>query len=311
MKAIRIFFRNVRSALKSISRNLSLSLASIICSTITLLIVAISIALVANINNFTNDLEKTLTILVFVEKDATDEDISKVKSQILQIKNIKSDEIQDKDKEKLKEETLEKLCVNVTEEDKANAICKVVKSWTPETNPLQHEFIISVKDAEKLNETAETLKSIENVEHIEYSKDISDKMIPIFNAVSKFTWIIVGGLIIVTIFLICNTIKLTIFARKSEIEIMRLVGTSNFVIKLPFVIEGLFLGLIGSIIPIITTIWGYSIMFDKLDGHLFTNLITMLNPMPFTIFISLIVAGMGALVGMIGSYITVRKYLKI
>lgn len=311
MKAIRIFFRNVRSALKSISRNFSLSLASIICSTITLLIVAISIALVANINNFTNDLEKTLTILVFVEKDATDEDISKVKSQILQIKNIKSDEIQDKDKEKLKQETLEKLCTNVSEEDKSNAICKVINSWTPETNPLQHEFIISVKNAEQLNETAETLKSIENVEHIEYSKDISDKMVPIFNAVSKFTWIIVGGLIIVTIFLICNTIKLTIFARKNEIEIMRLVGTSNFVIKLPFVIEGLFLGLIGSIIPIITTIWGYSIMFDKLDGHLFTNLITMLNPMPFTIFISLIVAGMGALVGMIGSYITVRRYLKI
>lgn len=311
MKAIRIFFRNVRSAFKSISRNASLSLASIICSTITLLIVAISIALVANINNFTNDLEKTLTVLVFVEKDATEEDISKVKSQILQIKNIKSDEIQDKDKEKIKEETLEKLCVNVSEEDKANAICKVINSWTPETNPLQHEFIISVKDASQLNETANTLKSIENVEHIEYSKDISDKMVPIFNTISKFTWIIVGGLIIVTIFLICNTIKLTIFARKNEIEIMRLVGTSNFVIKLPFVIEGLFLGLIGSIVPIITTIWGYSIAFDKLEGHLFTNLITMLNPMPFTIFISLIVAGMGALVGMLGSYITVRRYLKI
>lgn len=311
MKAIRIFLRNVNSALKSISRNLSLSLASIICSTITLLIVAISIALVANINNFTTDLEKTLTILVFVEKDATEEDISKVKSQILQIKNIKSDEIQDKDKEKLKEETLEKLCSNVSEEDKANAICKVINSWTEETNPLQHEFIISVKDASQLDDTVETLKSIPNVEHIEYSKDISDKMVPVFSTISKFTWIIVCGLIVVTIFLICNTIKLTIFARRSEIEIMRLVGTSNFVIKLPFVIEGLFLGLIGSIVPIITTIWGYSIMFDKLEGHLFTNLITLLNPMPFTIFVSLIVAGMGALVGMIGSYITVRKYLKI
>ena len=311
MKAIRIFLRNVSSALKSISRNFSLSLASIICSTITLLMVAIAIALVANINNFTTDLEKTLTILVFVEKDATTEDISAVKSQILQIKNIKTDEIQDKDKEKIKEETLEKLCTNVAEEDKANAICKVINSWTEETNPLQHEFIISVKDASQLNETVDILKSIPNVEHIEYSKDISDKMVPVFNAVSKFTWLIVGSLIIVTIFLIINTIKLTIFARRNEIEIMRLVGTSNFVIKLPFVIEGLFLGLIGSIVPIIATIWGYSIMFERLEGHLFTNLITLLQPMPFTIFVSLIVAGMGALVGMIGSYITVRKYLKI
>ena len=311
MKAIRIFFRNINSALKSISRNISLSLASIICSTITLLIVAIAIVLVANLNSFTKDIEETLTIFVFVKKDATTEDISTIKSNILAIKNIKSDEIQEKDKEQLKNETIEKLCTNVTEEDKANAICKVINSWTEETNPLQYEFIVSVKDAASLNETAETLKSIPNVDHIEYSKDVSDKMIPIFDFISKFTWIIVGGLIIVTIFLICNTIKLTIFARKNEIEIMRLVGTSNFVIKLPFVIEGLFLGLIGSIIPIVTTIWGYSIIFDKLEGHLFTNLITMLPALPFTIYVSLMLAAIGSIVGMIGSYITVRKYLKI
>ena len=92
---------------------------------------------------------------------------------------------------------------------------------------------------------------------------------------------------------------------------MRLVGISNFVIKLPFVIEGLFLGIFGSIIPIIASIWGYTIMYDELEGHLFTNLIKMIEPFPFTIYLSLILLVVGAVVGMIGSYTTVRKYLKI
>ena len=92
---------------------------------------------------------------------------------------------------------------------------------------------------------------------------------------------------------------------------MRLVGISNFVIKLPFVIEGLFLGIIGSIIPIVITIWGYIITYDKLEGYLFTNFIKMLEPLPFTLFVSGILLIIGVVVGIVGSYTTVRKHLKI
>ena len=136
-------------------------------------------------------------------------------------------------------------------------------------------------------------------------------MIPVFDVVEKVTLVIMGGLLFVTILLICNTIKLTIFARRSEIEIMRLVGISNFVIKLPFVIEGLFLGIFGAIVPIIASIWGYTLMYDSLEGYLFTNFIKMIEPFPFTIYLSGILLIVGAVVGMIGSYATVRKYLKI
>ena len=136
-------------------------------------------------------------------------------------------------------------------------------------------------------------------------------MIPVFDIVKKITIGIILGLIVVTIFLICNTIKLTIFSRRSEIEIMRLVGTSNSVVRLPFVIEGLFLGIIGSIIPIIVTVWGYIIAYDKLEGHLFSNVIKLIEPMPFVIYISIVLVVIGGFVGMLGSYRTVRRYLKI
>lgn len=304
MKAIRIFRRNIANAFKSIFRNFSLSIASIICTTITLIIVAIAIIFSANVNNFTKDIENTLTILVFVDKNATEDDVNTIKSKILEIKNIKSDELVYKDKETIKEETMKNT-------DESSALYSIMKSWTKETNPLESEFIVSVKNIDELRDTASTLKKIDKVTNVQYSEDVVNNMIPIFDVVEKVTIIIIIGLIVVTVFLICNTIKLTIFARKSEIEIMRLVGTSNFVIKLPFVIEGLFLGIIGSIIPIVTTIWGYIFAFDKLEGHLFTNYIKMITPIPFVFYASITLLVIGGIVGMFGSYITVRKYLKI
>lgn len=304
MKAIRIFRRNVGNAFKSIFRNFSLSIASITCTIITLIIVAISVIFSANINTFTDDIEKTLTIIAYVDKNASEEDISTVKSRLLEIRNIKSDELLYKDKEMIKEETLKNT-------DKNSALYAVMNSWTKENNPLEPEFIITVKDVTELSETAAAIESINNVTNVKYSESVAEKMIPVFDVIEQVTLVIMLGLLFVTVLLICNTIKLTIFARRNEIEIMRLVGISNFVIKLPFVIEGLFLGIFGSIVPIIASIWGYTIVYDKLEGFLFTNLIKMIEPFPFTIYVSVILLIVGAVVGMIGSYTTVRKYLKI
>lgn len=304
MKWIRIFRRNIASAIKSIFRNFSLSVASIVCTTITLIIVALAILVSANINSFTKDLESTLTIIAYVDKEATEDEISSIKSRLLEIKNIKSDELQYKDKETIKKETLKNT-------DENSSLYSIMNSWTEKTNPLESEFIITVKDVEKLSETASSIKKIENITNVQYSESVVEKMVPVFDVIKQVTIIIIVGLIAVTIFLICNTIKLTIFARKNEIEIMRLVGNSNFVIKLPFVIEGLFLGIIGAILPIVITIWGYTIVYDRSEGYLFTNFIKMLEPLPFTLYVSGALLIIGAVVGMIGSYSTVRKYLKI
>ena len=282
----------------------SLSIASITCTTITLTIVAIAMIVSVNVRKFTKDVADTLTIIVFVEKDATQAEIDTVKSELLQIDEIKADELEYKDKEKIKEENLEKA-------KKGSTVYTVMSSWTPETNPLEPEFIVSVKDIKYIDSTADKISKIPKVKNVKYSESVVNKMIPLFSFVKRLTIAIIVGLVLVTMFLIWNTIKITIFARRSEIEIMRLVGTSNAVVKLPFVIEGLFLGIIGSIIPIIVTIWGYTILYDKMEHHLFSNVLEMVKPMPTTLYISGILLVIGGLVGMIGSYGTVRKYLKI
>ena len=132
-----------------------------------------------------------------------------------------------------------------------------------------------------------------------------------FDIIQKVTIVIVCALILVTAFLISNTIKLTIFSRKNEIEIMRLVGTSNFAIRQPFIIEGFILGVIGAIIPVIITVYGYILFYDHFDGYLFSHIIELIRPMNLVWFVSLILVIVGGIVGMFGSARAVRKYLKI
>ena len=92
---------------------------------------------------------------------------------------------------------------------------------------------------------------------------------------------------------------------------MRLVGSSNVNIKIPFILEGLFLGIMGSIVPILLTVFGYVKLYEKFDGQLFSPFIKLIVPEPFVYFISLVLLAIGIMVGMFGSYTAVRKHLKI
>ena len=297
MKLIRIFFRNLANAFKSIFRNISLSSASLLCTTITLFIVAVGVIVTENINDFTRNLTKSLSIVAFVDSGSSNEEIERIKNEISSIENVKTGKT-------VKEETLEKA-------EKGSTIYTIVSTWEDDNNPLQPEFIIYVKDAKKLEKTADDISNIDKVKSVKYAKEVNKQMTPVIDIVQKISIIIIIGLIVVTVFLIGNTIKLTIYARSEEIEIMRLVGISNTVIRLPFVIEGTILGFLGSIIPIAVTIWGYTICYDRLGGILFSPIIKMIEPMPFTLYTSLILLAIGGVVGMTGSYMAVRRYLKV
>ena len=159
---------------------------------------------------------------------------------------------------------------------------------------------------------ANKIKKMDKVNSVSYGEDMVNQLITIFDVVKKVSIIAVLALIIVTAFLIANTIKLAIYARKREIEIMRLVGASNISIKIPFVIEGLFLGLIGSILPIIITVYGYISLYDFFGGKIFnSSLARLIQPTPFVYLASLLLMVIGILVGMFGSWQAVKTYLKI
>ena len=299
MKPFRMFVRSIRDAFKSVFRNFSLSLASISCISITLIIVAIALLASLNINNFAKMIKEDVTIVVFVDREVEEAGIGVIRAKLDQISNIST--ITYKSKAELREEM----------QASSSMLEATMKDWSEEDNPLKDTFQIKVEDIEKIDETASTIEKIDGIDSVNYGESMVNKFLAAFRMVEKGTILAVILLIVVTVFLIINTIKLTIFSRKREISIMRLVGASNFSIKMPFVIEGMILGVIGSIIPILIVIYGYYAMYRHFGGQIFSPLIKLITPEPFIYLISLVVLVIGILVGMIGSYQAVRKYLKI
>ena len=301
MKAIRVFLRSFREAFKSVFRNFSLSAASVTCTTITLILVSIAIVVSFNTNHITRKLEEELTIVVYVEKDVSKEDYEALGQRLKKLKNIDKDHIIAKTKENWLDEM-----------KRYSTTMNNTLSYFTE-NPLLDTYVIKVNDVRHLQETAKTIESQEAgiVRSAVYGEGMVEQIVRIFDLVEKTTVVIVIALIVITAFLINNTIKLTIFSRRGEIEIMRLVGTTNYAIRLPFIFEGLVLGIIGSIIPIIVTIYGYIIVYTRLDGHLFNKMISLVQPFSFVLIVSLILLAIGSLVGVFGSYKAVRKYLKV
>ena len=299
MKLFRMLGRSIRDAFKSVIRNFSLSLASISCITITLIIVALAIIASLNVQNFTKEIEKDMTIVAFIDNDATEDEIDTLKEEVDKLTNV----------DKYTYQT--KVEVKGQMKEESEIFKTVLDNWDEDESPLKDSLQIKVKDIEKISNTAERIRKLENISVVRYGENMVDKMISAFASIEKVTYGIVLALILVTIFLIVNTIKLTISARKREIGIMRLVGASNFTIKTPFIIEGMILGLFGSIVPVLVTTYGYLAFYKHFDGYLFSELIKLITPEPFIYQTSLIVIVIGVLVGMVGSASAVRKYLKI
>lgn len=299
MKSIRIIIRNIRDALKGVFRNFSLSFASISCITITLIVVAISLILSENVDNFTKLVERDVTIVAFIDNNADDSKIEEIREEISSLNNI--DEYEFRSKEQITNEM----------RDSSEVFDSIMKNWTDKENPIQNTFQIKVKDINKIDNVAKKVEKIDGITLVKYGEGVVNQLISTFDFIHKICIGAVIALILVTAFLISNTIKITISSRQREIGIMRLIGASNLNIRIPFIIEGLILGLLGSIIPVGLTIYGYNTLYNHFHGQLFSPFIKLIEPVPFVYYASLILIGIGILVGMFGSWRAVRKHLKI
>ena len=299
MKSIRIIGRNIRAGVKNVVRNLSLSFASIACISVTLLLVALSLVGSLNVEHFTENIRDDFTIVTYIKLDADTVLESDLKRSIESLDNIESVTFDSK------------YDVANRMKQESDIFNDFISSWADSENPLYDTYLVKVKESERISETAKEIEAIEGVQMVKYGQGMIESLMSIFNIIKKILIVIVVSLVVVTAFLIINTIKITIFSRHREIEIKRLVGTSNTSIKQPFVIEGLILGLLGSIIPVIATIWGYTILYEKSNGIVFSQFIRLIDPNPFVFKISGVLVIIGVVVGMLGSAGAVRKYLKI
>ena len=300
MRLFRSINRYFRDAFKSVIRNFSLSLASISCITITLIVVAISIVLSYNVEKMTRHVSSNISIVIFLNGDTKDADVLKIGEDIKKLDNIAEVTFKSKKEYALETKKLDER------------FSLIVDSWTDDNIPLLDSYEVKVLDIDLIGETANKIKNFEHISSVNYGEEYIESVITIFGVIEK---VCIGGviaLVLVTAFLIANTIKLAIFSRKTEIEIMRLVGASNMAIKVQFIIEGSFIGFFGSIVPIVLMVYGYNALYDFLGGQLFSSSLgKLVEPYPFIMYSSGLLLVIGLLVGMFGSYRAVRKYLKI
>ena len=193
MKIFRMLGRSIRDAFKSVIRNFSLSLASISCITITLIIVAIAIMASFNVQNFTKEIEKDLTIVVFMDNDATEEDINQMKQLLDTKKNIAKYTFESKNA--VRKDMME-------ENDVFNS---VMKDWENDENPLRDTFKIKVNNVDNMGKTADALKKMEKVDTVQYGEGMVERLVNAFSSIEKVAYGVVIALVIVTIFLIINT----------------------------------------------------------------------------------------------------------
>ena len=206
MKPFRMFGRSIRDAFRSVFRNFSLSLASISCITITLIIVAIALLASLNVDNFAKVIKEDVTIVVFVDRDVDDDGIKKIEANLKRIENIST--IDYKSKAELRKEM----------QASSSILDATMKDWSEEENPLKATFQVKVKEIEQIEDTATTIEKMDGVDSVNYGKTMVNRFLSAFKVIEKGTIIAVILLVLVTVFLIVNTIKLTTFSRKREID---------------------------------------------------------------------------------------------
>ena len=301
MKLFRMIKNGIRDAFKSVIRNFSLSLASISCISITLIVVALALLVAFNVENFSNKVGDNVRIVSYLKLGATEEEIKEFEDTLGKIDNIQEGWVK-----QTPEDRKNQL---VEENDFLSSVGSLIDN---ENEVFHYRFDLNVKDIKKIDDTKKALLANEIVDSAEYGDETISRMINLFDFAGKLSIVVAVVLMVVTSFLIINTIKLTIFSRRREISIMRVVGASNITIKNPFIIEGFIIGLLGSILPVIAVIIGYKEFYSRLDnGHFMTFWLEFIEPEPFIYLVSLIIVATGVLVGMFGSSRAVRKYLKV
>lgn len=295
---IKTFSRHLREGVKSLARNGWMTFASISAVTITLLLVGVFLAVIMNMNHFASKVEKDVEIRVHIDPAATKEDQDALKASIQGISEIDSIQFSSK------EDELKRVIESFGDSGKSFELFE-------QDNPLKDVYIVKTKKPADTVKAAQKIEKMQYVSMVQYGKGQVEKLFSTVKIGRNIGVVLIAGLLFTAMFLISNTIKITIYARRTEIEIMKLVGATNWFIRWPFLLEGLFLGVIGSILPIALILAAYNSALSVLNEKLTGTIFELLPYNPFVFQLSALLLLIGAIIGMWGSVMSVRKFLKV
>lgn len=289
---------SIKEGMKGLARNRSMSLASVASVASSLFVLGIMLCIVLNINFISEQTKEQFnSVQVFLVDDLSQDEILSVKREIEGIDNVRS----------------------ITYETKEQALINLKERWGENSyllegieNPLQNSYIVEIEDTQKADQMVADIQKLDNIDDISYYKDIVQQLNNIASTVNKFGLALMALLSFVSVFIIATTIKLTLYARKREIFIMKYIGATNWFVRWPFIIEGLILGFIGAVIAIFVTYGLYSVVYDFLISssmNFINGYLIRINDILGTI--STVFISMGIGIGTVGSVISVRRYLEV
>ena len=273
--------------------NRLMSLASVTVLMACLVIIGLGTMLFFNINALLDNIESQNVIMVYVKDGTTDKEMSKLENKIENMDNVQNCTFVSK------EEAFE------TQKKQMGSDAALLEDLE---NPLPDAFKVTVEDMKNFDTTVTKLRGMDAVETVRENSDVADKLVNIRHAVTVVIAGMVILLFIVSLFIIANTIRITMFSRKLEISIMKAVGATNWFVRWPFMVEGVILGIISSIVS-------FGVLAGLYQGvvYVFKDLLSLFEPiafMDYAGYIFLIFAAIGMFTGSVGSLISMGKYLK-
>ena len=276
--------------------------ASLMIMCATMIIFGIFLILGENINHFVDEVESEQGISVFVKNEATQEQIDELGEKIRAIDGVNTVDFVSKD------EALEQMKERFGERQ------DLLEGYEGENNIFTAYYVVTLTDLTKSKVVQDQISTYTDVVKKINSKDeVTSTLIRLANGIKIVTGVILVLLVIISIFIIANTIKLTVHARRKEISIMKYVGATNNFIRWPFIVEGMIIGILVSIISIVIVGFAYNFVAEKLVNAEFMQLINMslisFSDMFSSIIFVYMLLGIG--IGVLGSVISMRKYLKV
>ena len=292
---IRTMGRHIRDAFKSLFRNGLMTFGSVSAVSMILLIVGVFVSRLFNVNKIGSDIENDVNVRVYIDLAADQEKTDQLEAKIKELADVESVTFRSKDEEL---------------EDVTKSFAEEFSLFKNDGNPLRNAFDVKAKEPQKTSAVAKAIEGMDYVARVRYGEARADNLFRIIATARNIGAVIIVGLLALAMFLISNTIRSTIYSRRTEIEIMRLVGATKAYIRWPFFLEGGMIGLLGSIIPI-GLVWSIYLWIYKGGSDFFSgSSFSLLDPNPFLIYVSLAMAAIGITIGAFGSILSMRRFLK-
>lgn len=290
---IRYFFKE---AFTSLSRNRYLTVATISTMAVCILFLGVAVLLTINAGNFMNQLESDIEIIAYLDNTLTDDRIADLQEEIEQTEGVQKTVFVSKD------EALQKIQGKFKDQD-------YDLEKTLGKNPLPNSYDIKVQNPQQIAQVAERIEQIDGIYKVNYGQGLVERLFQVTKWVRILSIVFMVALVLGAVFLIATTIRLAVFARRKEIYLMKLIGATDWFVRWPFFIEGVLMGLTGALIAIGILALGYSSLIDNMQTALFFIPLVSQSDMLVQLYLGLL--GVGALLGVAGTYISLNRFLDV